>query len=79
MAIIPPIPRPSSDVRTWATNVTAYLQALETATKQVSPKVVQLLHKTDESKAAVDGLLMFDPVLGVPVYSHNGAWHPLGV
>lgn len=73
MAVLPPVPLPTTDLRAWALKTANYLQMLEAIGKQPSPKVVQLERKQATAKATMDGLLMFDPS-GAPVYSRNGAW-----
>jgi len=72
-----PIPIPlRGDLSGWANAVVGYLRTLEAEIDTPGPKIVQLEFKDANASAAVDGLLMFDPVLGKPVYSHGGAWHP---
>ncbi len=75
-----PIPIPpdrGSALSGWANSLVGYLRTLESELDTPGPKIVQLEHKTATAKAAVDGLLMFDPVLGKVVYSAGGSWHAL--
>jgi hypothetical protein len=72
-----PIPPFSGQLRTWADKIVGYLRTLESEIDTPGPKVVQLEHKQPTASAAVDGLLMFDPVLGKVVYSQGGSWHAL--
>lgn len=77
-----PIPRPPvtspalGPLRTWAVELTAYLQSIEQA-NAYGQKIVVLPGITDNAKATGDGIIMFDPVLKLPVVSIDGAWHPL--
>lgn len=63
----------------WAKDV---IKAAERTSVQapVTPQVVLLEHLTEAgvTSAAVDGLVMFDPVQGVPVFSRGGEWFPMG-
>lgn len=40
---------------------------------------MQLSHLIGTQSAAKDGVMMFDPVAGVPVFSQSGVWVPLAV
>lgn len=62
----------------WAKDLERVLRQSE-AMKPVNPTVILLEHMVADrpASAAVDGLLMFDPTLGCPVYSHDGEWHPV--
>lgn len=67
-------PAPTSDLKQWARDLYAYLidQQKPTPTKA---QLVFLQHKMVNDKATIDGLVMYDPQLGLPVFSKNGAWY----
>lgn len=79
MTLKQPIPQFSSDARSWAYRLTSYLQSLEDVISTPSPKIVQLEHKLLEAKATINGLMMYDAGLGVPVFSKDGQWFPIGL
>ena len=71
----PPTPTGNS-WQTWATQLNEYL--LRQTEGEIVPEPVLLEHQvTRDAKATVDGIMMFDPVLGAPVYSAGGAWVPI--
>lgn len=73
-----PIPLPTDgDLRRWAARMSTYLRALEASLASGEPRIIQLEHMRTSAKASTDGLLMFDGVAGVPMYSRNGAWRGL--
>lgn len=69
-----PIPKVTTDLRSWAEQTAVYLKSLEKAVEQPSPKAIQLEHATSSASAAIDGLLMWDSVNGNPVVSKGGEW-----
>lgn len=58
----------------WATQLVDFLMARERIEQESLPQVLQLPHKKGGEKALADGLLMYDPVAGEPVYTKNGQW-----
>lgn len=78
--IVDRLPNPSryEDWRSWAKDLVKLAE--QPATNQrPSPTILLLRHMSGGESAAIDGLVMFDPVQGCPVYSHNGAWHPMTI
>ena len=75
-----PDPRKYSNWLDWAKDVEKASYA-GSAIQPVQAQTVLLEHMVADrpASAAVDGLLMFDPVQGCPVYSEGGSWHPLTV
>lgn len=74
---LPPYPL-GGDWQTWARQLVEYLNNQARSEEFVAPRVVSLLHQippVDQYRALEDGLLMYDPSLGVPVYSKNGQWN----
>lgn len=67
-------PRFKGDVRAWAEDITRWL-ADEGGLKPLKAEPILLLHKTGNEKATVDGLVMYDPIIGLPVFSKAGAWY----
>lgn len=49
------------------------------ANKAVDPQTILLatLLRNLPNSLAVDGLMMYDPALGTPVFSRGGAWQPM--
>lgn len=72
---IPPTPI-GVDLRTWAMRLVEHLQGETGDETENRPTVVQLPHLLPgrRSSAAVDGQLMYDPVLQKVVVSIGGAW-----
>lgn len=69
-----PSPSRYSRWQDWARDVANVFES--PSDQPVEPTVVLLQHRMGNESAAVDGLIMFDPTLGAPVYSHDGDWHP---
>lgn len=67
-------PYPGGDLREWARQVVDYLLSRERIEQETLPQVVLLPHKKGGEKALTDGLLMYDPVAGEPVFTKNGQW-----
>lgn len=70
---LPPIFR--GNINAWAAEVSTYLseQSREDISEVVAAPVF-LQHMRGGEKALVDGIVLFDPVLGAPVVSIGGAW-----
>ncbi len=70
----PPIYR--GDVQSWANQIVSYLSTRDGIKKQNDPDPVLLPWQIsgDIDRAVLDGVLMYDPVKKVPVYSKDGAW-----
>ena len=75
------IPKPA-DYRTWqqwADALRALLQFDDRLDARNNPLPVLLPHKLSDidNRAAADGVLMYDPILGSVVVSQNGVWVPM--
>lgn len=66
-------PYPSGDLYQWALDIVAYIER-SSGNDELSAAPVFLQHRVGDEKAVTDGIMMFDPALGEPVYSHNGVW-----
>lgn len=69
-------PFPGKDLNEWARKIYAYLND-QSQEKMIKSGPVLLQHRTSGEKATTDGIMMYDPQLGEPVYSKNGAWYKL--
>lgn len=70
----PPYPT-GSDWRSWATKLVEFLTSNEPIEQETFPTPLQLPHRiTGTEKALEDGLMMYDPVAGEPVFSKGGQW-----
>jgi len=67
-------PYPHSDLQAWARQLVEYLSSKERVEQEQPPAAVQLLHQKGEDKALFDGVVMYAPDRGFPVYSLNGEW-----
>lgn len=61
MSAVPPV---GTNIQLWANQIVAYLRRSQS----------NLVHKAPAMTAAIDGTLIWDPVLGVPVVSIGGQW-----
>lgn len=76
---VPPSPT-GKDWQRWAQELVNYLTEGADVKRRVDPQAVLLAHKLASGpmvRASVDGLLLFDPALGVPIYSVGGAFVPI--
>lgn len=70
---LPPFPSGNS-WKAWATNLVEYLTREAQIESRTDPQPLQLPWRMGNEKATQDGLMMYDAVLGVPIYSKNGQW-----
>lgn len=70
---LPPYPR--GDLNAWARQIVDYLLTREQINTETLPQPVQLPHRIGNEKALADGLILYDPVAGEPVYSKAGQWY----
>ena len=79
MTRIPPSPYSVSSWQDWANQMLEYIQDSSPSQAAVAPRPVFLEHKIPSvpASAATDGILMYDPLSGEPVYSVNGEWKPM--
>lgn len=72
---LPPYPL-TNDWKSWATQIVEFLISEARSEEFVAPRVISLLHQIppDIYRPLDDGLVMFDPSLGVPVFSEGGQW-----
>ena len=72
-----PAPTPLSanprDLQNWATQLVNYLEDYN-ANQEVLAAPVMLQHRVGNEKAVQDGLVMFDALIGEPIYSSAGSW-----
>ena len=63
----------------WAKEMHAYMSAVANNTSGMEPRAILLEHQVPNrmARAAVDGIVMFDPALGKIVFSKAGVWEPL--
>lgn len=71
---VPPVFR--GDVQSWATQLVEYLRNQNEAQRYRAPQPVLLSHLVGEdgAKAAVDGMLMYEPVIGRVSFARAGGW-----
>ena len=76
---LPPYPQ-GGDWTEWAGRLLEYLQDRDKATSESLPQALQLLHQTTSQteRAGVPGVLMFDPVANVPIFSNGTSWQQFG-
>ena len=76
---LPPYPA-SDDWRQWATQLVEYLLNEARSEEFVAPRTVALLHQVPPLtyKTVQNGLLMYDPLIGYPVFSYEDDWLSLG-
>lgn len=69
-------PKYEGDIRKWAELLQEYLAGQANVAQRTQPQAVLLAAKVPSrpTSAAVDGVLMFDPVLGTVVVSVAGVW-----
>jgi hypothetical protein len=81
MSLVKPVPLPTSDLRAWALQTANYLQSLDAAGKQPSPKVIQLEHVIDLTKASAsrDGVLIWSTEQAAVAVSYNKQWYKLAM
>ncbi len=79
MSRVPPSPYSASNWQDWANQMLEYIQDSSPSQAAVSPRPVFLEHKIPSvpASAATDGIMMYDPVSGEPVYSVNGEWEKM--
>ena len=75
---LPPFAPTSNNLLDWATKLHEFLSDTN-AEATVIPSTVLLRHQVPSqlSRAAVDGLLEFDPVTKTPLISIDGVWQPI--
>jgi hypothetical protein len=78
---MPPDPERFQQWREYATALSAFFSGQAQVGMGVQPQAVQLIHVDttaavvkDRPRALEDGILAFDPTLGVPVISVGGVW-----
>lgn len=74
---LPPNPAMFRDIQTWAAQFYEWTMAGTRVNEENDPLPVLLPHKIGgviEERAAVDGVVMYDPTLGKPVISIAGVW-----
>ncbi|NKB39455.1 MAG: hypothetical protein GKR86_00085 [Ilumatobacter sp.] len=76
---LPPYPL-GGDWLTWARQLVEFLSNEARSEEFVAPRVVGLSHQTPNEvyRAIDDGLMMFDSVRQLPVFSLNGVWVAFG-
>ena len=75
---LPPFAPTSSTLLEWAVRMHEFLSDTG-AEAEVLPQSVLLRHQTPNilSRAAVDGIVEFDPVTKTPIISIDGVWQPI--
>jgi hypothetical protein len=76
---LPPSPSEFRSLNEWATELYEFFLAQTRAGEDNDPLPVLLPHRTQGvmERAAVNGILLFDPDYDTPVVSETGAWEPL--
>lgn len=75
-----PYPTPNEDWRMWALRMLEWQAGLSSIHAAVEPQPLLLPHRVDskaDTTGNIDGLVMWDPTLEMPVVSASGAWEPL--
>lgn len=79
----PPNPSAYKDLRGWAAAMVDYMAWSTDIRRPVEPRAYLLAHRLNVpdsnvgvERAAADGIIMFDPTTGEPVYAEGGAWLP---
>lgn len=75
---LPPYPSDGS-WQSWATKVYEWLVSRDQSRQEVLPQTVLLESQTDKelARATADGMMMFDPIIGLPVFSRRDNWVPI--
>lgn len=78
----PPSPNGVRNWHDWASQLTEYLNRSGGTKASVEPQMLMLVSKTIspnvmEDKATDNGLLMYNPAIGLPEFSKDGAWYPI--
>lgn len=70
-------PYPTGNLREWAVQIVDYLANQGAETEEVEPPVIISLRHAIEGneKAVTDGIVMYDPAIGLPIFSKNGSWY----
>jgi hypothetical protein len=73
-------PPPSGDLKLWSRQLYNYLVGEAQIKQRVEPTPILLSHKSAvvPERAAVEGLLLYDPVSKKVIYSRNGEFFPFG-
>jgi hypothetical protein len=71
-----PFPIPIGNLRVWAQEVVEYFDVIGEQA-EIEHEIIKLTHKDGTERAVEDGLLMWDPQLGEPVYTKSGVWTKL--
>lgn len=67
----------AGDMKTWARQMYEYLSNQSLLTKAVTAEPILLARQTSNARAGVDGIVLFNPTLRVPVFSRDGNYLPL--
>lgn len=78
---IPPSPAAYPTMEKWATAFYQYYIAQTGIGAAIEPAPLLLAHQTADvmARAAIDGLVMYDPIQQTVVYSEGGIWRPIGM
>lgn len=74
---LPPNPASFGSIEAWAANYYEFLIAQARYGQQNDPLPVLLPHKIGDERAAVDGVVMYDPVQNALVVSQDGQWRTI--
>lgn len=74
-------PRPDADWKQWAEAVVAHVANTSYAEEEVTPNVIMLRHllSSELARAVNPGLLMYDPVKGLPVIADGAEFRELAL
>lgn len=75
---VPPNPKQFRNLQQWSEQLYEFFLAQTRITEKNDPQPVLLSHRVGgfRERAAVDGLLIYDPVYETIVYSQGGKWWP---
>lgn len=75
--VLPPNPAQFRSIEDWANQMYEWQLANTTIGTVVEPAAVLLAHQTGDERAAVNGILMYNPVTQEPMVASAGAWVPI--
>ena len=68
-------PYPGNNWRDWALRMVEFIGRPQPRSTETLPEAILLAHRRDGDRATTPGIMMYDPVLGMPVFSRDGTWH----
>jgi len=74
---LPPNPSAFRSLNEWASQLYEFFLAQSRVGERTDPTPVLLAHQTGGERAAVNGILIYDPVTKEPLVASVGVWTPI--